>query len=423
MLLLRAMLQPAVRVVDALPSDADLAIVGGGVIGCATAFFAARAGLRVVVLERRPALATLTTAASAGAFRLQFDNPEEIALVREGTDLYDAFAARTGLDGWDLGVRHRGYLFCSLTDASLARSRDLVERQRGWGLDDVELLSGDEARSRWPWLSPAVLGARFRAGDGWLDPKALAIGYATAASNADRIPNASGRGSATFLPRTEVTGLLTSDDGSRLRGLRSSQGDFEADAVVLAAGPFLGRVAALAGIELPIAPTRRQKLVIPDLPAVPAGGPMTIDEETAAHWRPAMRGCLALFTEAGSASSEPVDPVPIDQDWAFALLDPASPLALSRLAPFWADAWRDGAPSFHWSLQAGQYEYTPDRRPLIGPTGVDGVWVNGGYSGHGIMAGTAGSRLLVDLLTGRRQAGDNPFRVDRSMEQRPLDIL
>jgi sarcosine oxidase subunit beta len=415
--------QPAVRVADALPSSADLAIVGGGVIGCATAFFAARAGLRVVVLERRPALATLTTAASAGAFRLQFDNPEEVELVREGIDLVDDFAARTGLDGWDLGVRHGGYLFCSLTDASLARSRDLVTRQRDWGLADVELLTGDEARSRWPWLSPAVLGARFRAGDGWLDPKALAIGYAAAASNADRIPDALDSGVASFLTTTEVTGVLTSADGSRVRGLRTSRGDLEADAVLLAAGPFLGQVAAQAGVDLPIAPTRRQKLVIPDLPAVPADGPMTIDEETAAHWRPAMRGCLALFTEAGSAPSEPADPVPIDQEWAFNLLDPASPLALSRIAPFWADAWRDGAPTFHWSLQAGQYEYTPDRRPLIGPTQVDALWVNGGYSGHGIMAGTAGSRMLVDLLAGRRQAADNPFRVDRPMEPRPLDIL
>lgn len=415
--------QPAVRVADALPSSADLAIVGGGVIGCATAFFAARAGMRVAVLERRPALATLTTAASAGAFRLQFDNAEEIALVREGIELFDEFAARTGLDAWDLGVRHGGYLFCSLTDASLARARDLVERQHGWGLADVELLTGDEARSRWPWLSPAVRGARFRAGDGWLDPKALAIGYAAAASNADRIPDARGGGSASFHPRTDVTGVLLSADGSRLRGLRTARGDLEADAVVLAAGPFLGRAAALAGIDLPIAPTRRQKLVVPDLPAVPADGPMTIDEETAAHWRPSMRGCLALFTEAGTAPSEPVDPVAIDQDWAFGLIDPASPLALSRLAPFWADAWRDGAPSFHWSLQAGQYEYTPDRRPLLGPSGVEGLWVNGGYSGHGIMAGTAGSRLVVDLLTGGRGAADNPLRVDRPMEPRPLDIL
>ena len=79
--------EPRARFADASPATADLAIVGGGIIGCATAFFAARAGLRVVVLERRAALGTLTTPASTGAFRLQFDNAEEIAAVREGVEL------------------------------------------------------------------------------------------------------------------------------------------------------------------------------------------------------------------------------------------------------------------------------------------------------------------------------------------------
>src|ERR671918_2954961 len=141
----------------------DVVIVGGGVIGCATAFHAARAGLRSVILERRSALATLTTPVSTGAFRLQFDNPEELELVREGVELFGSFAARTGLDGWDLGLRHGGYLFCSLTDATVERSRRLVERQREWGLTDVEILTGDEARARWPWLAPEVRGARYRA--------------------------------------------------------------------------------------------------------------------------------------------------------------------------------------------------------------------------------------------------------------------
>ena len=82
-----------------LPSSADVVVIGGGIVGAATAFFAVRAGLRVLVIERRPALATLTTPVSTGAFRLQFDNPDEIAMVREGVELFDAFAERTGLTG------------------------------------------------------------------------------------------------------------------------------------------------------------------------------------------------------------------------------------------------------------------------------------------------------------------------------------
>ena len=77
---------PPLRYAAALPRSADLVVIGGGIVGAATAFFAARAGLSTVILEKRPALCTLTTPVSTGAFRLQFDNPEEIALVREGVE-------------------------------------------------------------------------------------------------------------------------------------------------------------------------------------------------------------------------------------------------------------------------------------------------------------------------------------------------
>ena len=413
--------EPVVRFADAPPATADLVIIGGGVIGCATAFYAARAGLSVVVLERRPALGTLTTPASTGAFRLQFDNQEEITAVREGIELFDAFAERTGLDGWDLGLRHGGYLFCSLSDATLERSRRLVARQREWGLTDVELLSGDEVRARWPWVSAGVLGARYRAADGWLDPKRLTAGFATAASNAERIPDVVGGGDATFVTRAGVTAIRVA--GDRVRGLVTTRGDVATDRVVVAAGPFAAHVAAMAGVGLHLRPTRRQKLVLPELPQVPPDAPMTIEEETAAHWRPALRGCLALFTDADAPPSEPHDPVPIDHDWAFGLLDPRSEHALARVAPFWREVWADGAPSAQWYLQAGQYEYTPDRRPYLGAIGPAGLFMNGGYSGHGIMAGAGGSRLVVDLVTGAASADANPFRPDRTFDAREHDIL
>src|SRR5213083_2216662 len=121
------------RTTDVLPPTADLVVVGAGVVGCATAFRAARAGFRTVVLDARPRPATLTTPAATGAFRLQFDNPEEVALVREGIELYDDFAARAGLPGYDVGLRRNGYLFCARETATTERQRDLVARQRAFG--------------------------------------------------------------------------------------------------------------------------------------------------------------------------------------------------------------------------------------------------------------------------------------------------
>src|SRR6185503_14048341 len=120
------------RTTDVLPPTADVVVVGAGVVGCATAFRAVRAGLRTVVIDARPRPATLTTPAATGAYRLQFDNAEEVALVREGIELYADFADRAGLPGYDIGLRPQGYLFCARDAVGAASQRELVDRQRSF---------------------------------------------------------------------------------------------------------------------------------------------------------------------------------------------------------------------------------------------------------------------------------------------------
>lgn len=393
----------AVRYRDDLPAVAELVIVGGGIVGAATAFHAARAGLRPLLLERRPALATLTTAAATGGFRLQFDNREETELVRESVALFLDFAAATGQTTYDAGVRQQGYLWLATEAATATRQRDLVAQQHAWGQTDIELLAGDEARYRFPYVGANIVQARFRQGDGFCDPKGIALGLA-AASSAD------------VLTGCGATGFRIV--GGRVTGVETTRGVVSAGAVVIACGPLSGLLAERAGITLPIETVRRQKVVLPDAPPVPPHAPMTIDEETGAHWRPALRGAYLLFTDPATPPTAPTEDVPTDHRFAFQLLDPRSPVAVARVAPFWRDLWRENR--VNWLMQAGQYTMTPDHRPLIGPTAVDGLWVNTGYSGHGVMGGPAGSRLLVDLLAGRSSGADNPFRPDRAFVRRAL---
>lgn len=408
------------RVDGVLPARVDLVVIGAGVAGAATAYFAARAGLKVLVVERRSSIASLTTAAATGAFRLQHDNVDELALVQEGLPLYLNFADASGLTGWNLGIRQQGYLFCSRTEASAAKGRDLVALQRSFGLTDVELLSGDEARARWPYLAPEILQVRFRAGDGFIDQVALAHGYAAASSHAAQIDGASRLGHATYAVETTVTGFVRDANGAII-GVRTNRGDVHAPQTVIAAGPWSGVVATLAGLDLSIAPTIRQKLVIPNLPAIDQTAPMTIDDETGSHWRPALAGAYALRTDPTTPVGEPLLEVPTDEAMAYALLDPTSPTSLALLAPFWRDVWRNGPPA--WHLHAGQYEYTPDHRPFIGPTDQPGLFVNTGYSGHGVMCSAGGARRTVDLLLGRAAAAEEPFRVGRPMISRARDVL
>ena len=159
---------------------------------------------------------------------------------------------------------------------------------------------------------------------------------------------------------------------------------------------------------------------MPDVPQVPEDAPMTIDFETGAHWRPAGTGAHALWT-APAAAEPPLDDVPTSASFAFGLLDPTSDHALARIVPFWKEVWASSR--LQWWLQAGQYTYTPDRRPLLGPTRIPGLSVNTGYSGHGIMGSIGGGRRAVDAITGKLKPADNPFRPDRPMESRAFDIL
>jgi len=390
------------------PPTADLVIVGGGVVGAATAWHAARAGLNPVVVEARPALCTLTTPVAAGAFRLQFDNLEELTLVRESAELFLNFREMTEQRRYDVGVRQHGYLWLTTEDAMAARQKELAAQLHAWGQTDVEVLSGDDTRRRFPFVGPNVVQARFRAGDGFLDTKQLTFGLA----------EASGAGVATSC---RATGFTLSADGSALAAVETTKGTISCGAAVVAGGPLSGLLAATAGVRLPIVTVRRNKLVFPALPVVPPGAPMTIDEDTGVHWRPALAGAWLLFTDPSTPPQEPTDAVTPDPSFAFQVLDPLSPAAVARVVPFWRGVWDDGAAP--WILQAGQYTVTPDHRPLIGPTGIDGLHVNTGYSGHGIMLSPAGGRAMVDLLRGATAPGENPFAVDRAFADRPPPTL
>ena len=188
------------------PPAADLVVIGGGVVGAATAWHAARAGLRPVIVEARPALCTLTTPVAAGAFRLQFDNLEELTLVRESADLFLHFEERTEQRVHSLGRAPAGLPVAhDRPDGGSRRSARWSRQLAEWGQPDVEVLSGDDTRRRFPFVGPDVVQARFRAGDGFLDTKQLTFGMAEA-SRADVVVGCRATGFETTARRLDPDG-------------------------------------------------------------------------------------------------------------------------------------------------------------------------------------------------------------------------
>ena len=380
-----------------LPKTADVVIIGGGIVGVSTAFFCARAGLKTVVVEKREALGTLTTARSTECFRAQFESPADIALMSGSIEILAHFAEVVGIPDVDINFRPQGYLYAT-TDPQQAKAyKELVEAQHKCGLTDVELLNGDEARIRFPYLGPQVIAARYRVGDGWLSVHEMLYGFVKGSQ-------------AQFFLQTLAIGIICDRKG--VAAVETNRGTIEGRTVVVAAGPFSGRVAQLAGIELPVTLLRRHRLAVLRCDLVPQRAPFTIDDDTGVYWRP--EGAGALMGKAFEQEpEEPKEVVPVDWTFPVMLPDPSSPWSAGRLSLFWNEA----SNLLHKSnidLSAGQYIYTPDHMPIIGPCAtVPGLFVNTGYSGHGIMGGPEGGSRLTQFIIGQALDSNNPFSLER----------
>jgi sarcosine oxidase subunit beta len=376
-----------------LPENAEVIIVGGGISGTAAAFFLSRAGLKPVILERLSSLAALTTAQSMEAMRAQFVEPENIAMMRESIGFYESFAANTGLPDYDIGLHQQGYLFLTSEPDQAEDFRRRVREQHRLGLADVQFLTGEQVRRQFPYVAGDVLAGTFRQRDGWLSAHEAAHGFARAS------------GAPIYL-NTEVTSISAA--GGRVINVMTSRGAIDSPTVVLATGPYSKRVAALAGVELPLRIVRRHRLTIGAHPLIPQDAPMTIDQDTGAHWRPESPGAALAWAQVHEPSGEPVDEVMPNPMFPFEVLE-----GVSRLCPFWLEV-AESLKRDNVFLTAGQYTVTPDDKPVIGPhPDIAGLFFNLGYSGHGVMAAPGGGRLLADLVAGGADDADNPFSFRR----------
>ncbi len=376
--------------------SADIVIVGGGCMGAATAYYLTLHGAgRVVLVERDVQLGTGSTGRNAGGVRHQFSDPANIALSRESIALFERFENEIGspIDFWQ-----DGYLFLLSSPESARQFEASVALQRSLGLD-VAWLTGSEAAAMTPGLdATGVVAATFCARDGIADPNGVTMGFAKAAQ----------RSGLTILRDTEVTGIDVA--GGRVTGVRTSRGDIATGAVVNAAGPWAGQVAALAGVTLPITPERRHIFIAhPEAGAswddprfagrTPASRLMVIDFDTTFYFH---REGAGLLFGMGDPTERPGFDISVKWDF----LPDVTEAAVRRLP-----ALAEAAVTHAW---AGLYEMTPDHNPVIGPLGVEGLFAIAGFSGHGFQHAPAAGRILADVMLGRDPRFDlSPFAFAR----------
>ena len=373
---------------------ADAVVIGGGIVGTATAFWLSKAGLDAILVEARDGLSTLTTAASAECFRAQFTEPALAPLARKSIEFFEHFAENVGIPGWDIGLHQQGYLFVTDDESMIPDLEAALTQYHKLGVTDVELLTGDQVRVRFPFISTEVVGATFRQKDGWLSCHEVTQGFAKGSS-------------ARFFVKTRATDVFVDKKG--VSGVQTTRGKISTRVVVNAAGPFAGVIGRMAGVDLPLEPVRRQKVFIASA-AVPPEAPFTVDLVNDAYWRPESGGALMGWVDMDEPVSEPMENPIGDWDFPAICLD-----KVCRLTPFF-ERVGENLKKKDINVSAGQYVYTPDNQPLIGPVDqVPGFYLNCGYW-IGVMISPMAGKRTADLITGKMENRDNLLRPSRYEE-------
>lgn len=349
----------------------DVLIVGGGIVGAATAYHAAAAGFgRVVLLEREDRLATGATGACAGGFRQQFSSEVNIRLSQASVPMIVGFEQQHGIP---VNVWQDGYLFLIRREQERTPYAEAAQLQRRLGVD-ARTLTADEAEALVPGLDvDDVICAHLCPQDGIADPAALTEGYAALAR----------RAGAEIVTGTEVRALIR--DGDRITGVDADSGRVTAGAVVLATGPWSASLAATAGLDIPVLPIRRNVVVTSRFPGAPERRTLVIDAETSFYFHREGDGVLMGMGAPDEAPSFETAP-----DQAFIegpLLETAvrvfPPLERAGIASTWA----------------GLYEMTPDRHPIIGtPEGLADLVIATGFSGHGFQHAPVVGLLVAEII-------------------------
>jgi sarcosine oxidase subunit beta len=386
---------------ETFPKTADVVVVGGGIVGVASAFWLSRAGLDTVLVEMRDGLSTLTTPNSIECFRTQFTEPPMAELALPSIEVFEQFADVIGIPGFDISIRHQGYLFVTDDAAMVKDLKSAVDKHHSLGATSSEFLDHDELLARFPYLSDAVVGATFCQRDGWLSTHEVTQGFAKGSN-------------ARFLVDTRATGIEQDTGhagGARgVSAVETTRGTISTRLVVNAAGPFAGTVGRMVGLDLPLEPVRRQKVFISPRPQIPLDAPLTIDLVEDAYWRPETGGAYIAWVDPDEPPGEPAEELPTDWDFAATVLE-----KLGRLNPFWREI-ADTLKGEEVHPSAGQYVYTPDEQPLIGPVPeVPGFYVNCGYWA-GVMLSPEAGRRVTNLVTGVMDPKDNPLRPSRYAE-------
>lgn len=382
----------------------DIVIIGGAIVGSSVAYYLREQGFSgtIALVERDPQFAHAATTLSMASIRQQFSIPENIRLSQFTLKLFRRLKEEFGADA-DIGFREGGYLILAGEDG-LPILKSNHEAQMAEGADIV-LEDADQLTRRFPWLSTEGIsaGAYGRTGEGWFDAHAMLTLFRKAL-----------RQKKVDFITADVTAIAR--DGNRVTGVSLGNGEtLKAGIVVNAAGPNAGKVAAMAGLELPVEPRKRNVFVF-EAREKYADMPLLVDP-SGIYVRPEGSVYLTGGAEPEEGDRAP-DPGDFEVNWPL-FEEVIWPVLATRIPAFEAIK-----PTRAW---AGHYDYnTLDQNAVIGPHPQVGNFIfANGFSGHGLQQAPAVGKALAELIVhgGYRTVDCSAFGYGRVAEGRAFREL
>lgn len=382
---------------------AEVGIIGGGVVGTSIAYRLARAGKRVVLVERAD-LAAGSSGACDKAIFVQSKAPGiHLELALRSAELYRGLSRE--LD-YDIEYKPRGGMIVIQTRDQLEVMEHLAARQRESGLD-VRRLSPEEARAREPVLSGDLLGATHSSRDAEVNPIRLTLGLARAAA----------RHGAKILVHTEAKGIGVRN--GRAESIFTDQGEIRAEVIVNAAGVWAPQIGRMVGLEVPIVPRRGQILVTERVPEM-VGSVILCARYIAAKYHPDLarngEGEVARLGVGLSLGQTRSGNILIGGSREFVGYDRRTTreamVTIGRHALQIAPGLK-GIRAIR--AFAGLRPYTPDGLPILGfVEGVGNFIMAAGHEGDGIALAAITGQLIAELvLGGQASTSLEPFRLSR----------
>lgn len=286
-----------------LPSHAQIVVIGGGIIGCSTAYHLARDHKADVLLVEQGKLTSGSTWHAAGLVGQLRSSASITRVLKYSVDLYKQLEAETGLaTGWKM----TGCLRLATNQDRWTEFRRLATTAKSFGME-MHLVSPEEVKRMWPLMEVSdLVGASWLPTDGQASPSDITQSLAKGAR----------MHGATIVEDVRVTGFEM--DGARIVKVKTTQGDIACDTVVNCAGQWARQVGAMAGINVPLQPVKHQYIITEKIEGLSADAPTIRDPDRRTYFKEEVGG---LVMGGYEPKPQPWTTGDVPNDWEFRLFD------------------------------------------------------------------------------------------------------